>query len=749
MAGIRMTGLISNMDTESIVTQLMEAQRTKVTKIQNKKTKLEWSQDKWKDLNTKLYKLYQEQTSNLRLVGNYSTKKATSADESVVKVTAGNSVPSGTHSIAITQLASTQYLTGDKLGSNVTTSSKLSSLGIMEGTVITIKGTKEIEYKVSSNDTLNNFISKCKEAGVNASYDTKQQRLFLSAAKSGKDNEFTITSNTSSALVSGVATDAATQKTAKEALSIMNLNKSALDGLTDEEKTAFYTKAKNLEYTDTDTATSLGFKNEQQFEYAKAYKTLYDLTATQAIDDASAQKAAETLVEESIRKTIYSNSTENDYGLTGIKTKTVIDAEIAAYKEGTLTDADVKSSLDKITTLAKQDIETANGGTPIVWDTASEELKKELADKVYGYYVDSIVETACKTGEGTDAIAKAKANQIKLAKDYAEKNMQSIISGYVNSGGAGFGSDALESLGISSITKETDGTINYKGKGTFIAAADCKAIYNGAEMTSTTNTLSVNGLTFEALSVSEKTGTGGNEYKKTTITVSNDTDAVYKKVKDFITQYNSILKDLNDAYYADSAKGYDPLTDEEKEAMTDDQIKMWEDKIKKSLLRRDSTLGGLTSTMKMAMSSYVELNGKKYSLSTFGIMTSTDYSEKGLLHIYGDTEDSTYSDKEDKLKAAIEADPDTFAEAFSGIVKNLHDTLYKKMAKTSLSSALTFYNDKSMKDQISTYEKNISTLENKLSDMENRYYKQFTAMETALAKLQSQQSALSGLLGTN
>ena len=224
---------------------------------------------------------------------------------------------------------------------------------------------------------------------------------------------------------------------------------------------------------------------------------------------------------------------------------------------------------------------------------------------------------------------------------------------------------------------------------------------------------------------------------------------MYDMVKNFLTEYNSILKDMNTLYYADSARGYDPLTDEEKEAMTDDQIKLWEDKIKDSSLRRDSTLGGITSAMKQAMSSAVEVDGKKYSLSSFGIMTSTDYTEKGLLHIYGDKDDATYSDKDDKLMKAIEEDPDLVAKVMSGIVDNLHSTLMDKMSKTSLSSALTFYNDKQIDKQITQYKKDIATMEEKLQAKEDAYYKQFTAMEKALAALQEQQSALSGLLGTS
>lgn len=69
------------------------------------------------------------------------------------------------------------------------------------------------------------------------------------------------------------------------------------------------------------------------------------------------------------------------------------------------------------------------------------------------------------------------------------------------------------------------------------------------------------------------------------------------------------------------------------------------------------------------------------------------------------------------------------------------------MSTTTLSSALTFYNDKEMASQLSDYKKSISEWEVKLAEMENRYYSQFTAMEKAMAKLNSQQNYFASMLG--
>ena len=129
-------------------------------------------------------------------------------------------------------------------------------------------------------------------------------------------------------------------------------------------------------------------------------------------------------------------------------------------------------------------------------------------------------------------------------------------------------------------------------------------------------------------------------------------------------------------------------------------------------------------------------------------MTSTNYSEGGLLHIYGDTDDATYADREDKLKKALEEDPDAVMTTLSDIFSNLRKSMTDKMSsKKNMSSALTFYNDIQMKNDMSSYKDELEEWEDRLADIEDSYYKKFTAMETALSKLQSQQSSLSGLFG--
>ena len=112
---MRMTGLVSGMDTESMVKELVSASSEKVNKIKQKKQDAEWKKEIWSGLNTKIYNFYKTQLSAFKTVSNYKTKKATASDETKVSVKAGSGATNGTHSVSVEQTASSAYLTGDNI----------------------------------------------------------------------------------------------------------------------------------------------------------------------------------------------------------------------------------------------------------------------------------------------------------------------------------------------------------------------------------------------------------------------------------------------------------------------------------------------------------------------------------------------------------------------------------------------------------------------------------------------------------
>lgn len=748
---IRMSGLSSGLDTEAIVGALMSAQSLKKTKVEREKTKLEWKQTKWAELNTKLLKLYNEHVSKLQLQSSYMTKKTSVSDSAKASVTANNKAANGSYSLEIKNIATSQHLTGAKINAD-SVETKLTEIdpSLLDKEITITNGDKTKKFAVTADTTIQDFTNALGEAGLVANFDTKQKRFFISSKDSGLENAFSITtSGISSTEVSGrdalrnavgySGMSSANKKIVDEAMDQLQnsgvgteaYNK-ALDALS---KAAYETKKEAA-----NTAATTYMKAKLYGENYGSYKTKAEesLKSNYYNDDGTVKETLtkkygdefDRFTQEEKEKLGVESMSKEDY--IDWKAKKDLDAEVNKKA-----DADTTSFVNtKISTDSnvKLDVDAAAFAGKKKADV--EALAAVAKEKYYTSGVQGFDGTTTFTEDSVKAAVAAKAN-----------NYASITDRYETLSGS-----ALSGLGLADVTVSADGKVSVNGGANdssnstipsgmaLIAASDSKIILNGAEMTSSSSVVSANGLEISLTGLTKKD-------EPITFSISNDVDSVYNSVKNFLKDYNEIVKEMNALLDAKSAKGYEPLTSEQKKEMSDDDIKLWEDKIKGSLFRNDTTLDGIVSGMRGAMMSQVTYEGKTYSLASFGIMTSTDYLEGGLLHIYGDKDDSVYADKDDKLRKALADDPDAVINVLTGIFSNLKDTMSKKMAGNKMSSALTFYNDIKMKEDLKQYEKDIKSWEDRLATMEEAYYKKFTAMETALAKLQSQQNSLAGLFG--
>lgn len=256
-----------------------------------------------------------------------------------------------------------------------------------------------------------------------------------------------------------------------------------------------------------------------------------------------------------------------------------------------------------------------------------------------------------------------------------------------------------------------------------VQGKDAKVIYNGGvEVTSSTNKIEVNGLVFNITGVSNET---------ITISSSKDTDGIVSFVKEFVEEYNKLIEDINTKLYADSAKGYKPLTDAQREEMSEKDIEKWEEKIKGSLLKNDSTLRDFTSMMRQTLSLSFG-DGSVKMLSDLGITTGS-WNERGKLHL-----------DEDKLRKAITEDTASVAKFLNELGNSLNTQIKEKLSTTNdLKSYNSIFNDKLLTTSIQAKEKAIISAEERLTRMENIYYKRFTAMEKMLNQYNSQSAWLS------
>lgn len=830
--GIGLSGMISGLDTDSIVKAMVSAQQTKATKIENKITLNKWTTEAWSSLNTKIYSFYTKFASKLRLQSSYMTRTASSSNESVVKATASSSAAVGTHSLQIKQLASSQYVTGAKLGKADTynRNSKLTEVGagVEAGTIITITGNKGTDdekvtkLEVTESTTVNDFLEACKESGLTATFDTTQQRFFISSSQSGADDAFTITTSALSetaANVFGTIEDSvdtsllsSAEKTSyEEAMSTLRQNldvintvlsddydesdatqKAVYDAVSVVKDAAVKTHEKNV--ADESKATAISEEDQKLEDLLLAAEGTTDAiaygsttltfdalftsatTAVEERNEAAAAKAGKEAIagvtiteEEGKAYAALADVTAEKYTAAqdtiaaavdadgnviaeadidaAVTAKTITEETAAALKEAyavvntweasyEVTDADGNVTTAKVgeTYTAAYDASAAETAATLNADVAAEMKAQLKADQQETY--DANVEAR------TEELVEARAEETEEVKNLLETNLSTAATA-----GAAASTSGLTALGLGEIdgTTVSDGGANGMA---VVAAANAEFVLDGATMEETSNNFTVNGITLNLSSTTLNKDTG--DYDTVQITVGKDGDSTYELIKEALTEYNKLIEEMNTLYNADSARGYDPLTDEQKEAMTEDDIKNWEDKIKGSLLRRDDTLGSLLSSMRTALSSTYtdEETGKTFSLSSYGIVTG-NYTENGKLHIYGDEDDATYATYTDRLKSALEEDPDQVMDVLTSVFGKLYDTMTEKCAKTEISSALTFYNDKQYSSLLDDYEDDLDIMEDRIKALEDKYYKQFTAMETALSKLQSQQNSLASLLGTS
>ena len=650
MAGIRMTGLVSGMDTESMVQELVKASSTKVDNVKKEKQLLEWKKEAWQSLNTKIYDFYKNELSALKTNGTYKSKKATVNDETKVSVSAKSNASNGTHTVSVKQLASSAYLTGANIKSVGSTFTKYATAG-----------------------TATNFADMTDASGNNIG-------LAGQTISIGNGTE-TLTFELGETGDNGVA-------------NIEELNaKLAENG--------------NFKLQAVIKDGAIAFENSSADTDENG-----DLVGTDYTIEASALGISGTVN--------YKNDDENGLSASLVGT-------VAVNKEVQFTSSDVNSGTKL------KDLGIAVGTT--------------FSIKGKEFVVDEDT-TIAGLASGLSKLGVSASFDDKQGRFYLNASGTGAANDF-NLTVSGGTSNALDILGLSTVA----GAVK-------INAKDAIIMYNGVEYTGSTNTFEVNGLSITAKGVTgdydATTGAFTND-SPLNVEVSADNEGAYDVIKNFVKKYNELIDEMN-TLYNEKKTDYEPLTDEERAELSETQIEKWEEKAKQGLLRRDSTIESLLSTMRNILNQGVTVTNEdgtttRYSLASLGIVTG-DYSEKGKLHILGDEDDAAYSAETNKLRQALEEKPEIFAQVFAGTKDKaglgfqLYSSLSSAMSlKVNRSSAFTVYDNLTMDEEIEDYDDEIEKWEEKLQDLEDKYYDQFSAMEAAMAKLQSQQSYISALMG--
>lgn len=273
---------------------------------------------------------------------------------------------------------------------------------------------------------------------------------------------------------------------------------------------------------------------------------------------------------------------------------------------------------------------------------------------------------------------------------------------------------------------------------------DAEIKLDGIDMKESSNTFTVSGVTYTLNGLTNSGATGN----AASVIITSDIDKTIDSVKKFVEAYNTMLKKLNDEVEEKKYKDYQPLTSEEKSSLTDDQIKSWEEKAKSGLLQRDTVLSRLVDKMRNSFTdAVIGIGGSYLTATSIGIDTSLGtYKEGGKLYV-----------DENRLRTALNADPNAVYKVLGtdgslltgnqkGVLPRMYDALRDAMDNITTAggtSASATYDTKSvLGKEIKDYEDRMTNMQRIMKDTEDRYYKQFSAMEEALNKLNQQSSYL-------
>ncbi|GIN85270.1 hypothetical protein J6TS2_16560 [Heyndrickxia sporothermodurans] len=285
--------------------------------------------------------------------------------------------------------------------------------------------------------------------------------------------------------------------------------------------------------------------------------------------------------------------------------------------------------------------------------------------------------------------------------------------------GGSFINDILQFKGV----QETGGT-------------NAKFTYNGLETERSSNTFSLNGVEFTLKDTFDA---------PVRVSVSNDADKVVDNIKEFVNLYNTLIDTINKKTTETRYRDFQPLTDDERNSLSDKQQEQWEAKARSGLLRGDSVLTGVLSQMRLSF--YQPVNNSNVSsdfnqLAKIGITTTSNYMDGGKLEI-----------DEEKLRKAIEEDPSSVENLFTsqstdgaskGIINRLLDNATDTINKINDRAGKSYYTNQqfAIGRQLEDVDGKITSFNSRLKDIENRYYRQFSAMEQAIQKANSQASYL-------
>lgn len=689
---MRVTGLASGMNIDEIVENMMKAQSIPLNKIKQQKTLLEWQRDSYREMNTLLLD-FRSQLTNMKLSSFYRTRSIASTNEDIVSATVASGAGQASYTIS-------------KISSLAVAESRMTNSGISKLSSNKVDTTKSL---FSIQDAFAKEITWKQGSVESKSIVTKEgEPITLGLADGVKITDV----KNMTVEVNGKKYTVIDSGTPKSGEVMINKDTGELTfgdtiAANSTVKVNYVTDKKVENKTITKDTTQIQLKGAL---VAGQIKLSFKDSAGTTIELSDKPKEDNSKIGQIIDKD------GNKFGEINYETGVItFNSEFSNYFPAETENSEEKPKLE-LTITSQQNYfsfglttHTSKGKIDEKFLIQGSESLNSVMSKVnnsklgvtmfYDSYSDKVTMTRKETG-----VYNNSENGKEI--EFAEGDFLTQVLGFQNG-----------------------------DSGNYIKAENATFTVNGLETSRQSNTFSINGVTF---TLKKTTDT------PVTINVNNDNDKLYENIKSFVDKYNELVEKIEKKLSEPKYKDYLPLTDDEKEKLSETQQEKWENMAKSGILRNDSILSGLVTQMRTAIYSGVnqdDLDSAMKSLSAIGITTTADFTTAKL------------EINESKLKAAIEKDPNSIELLFNGtgatdgqkgVIQRLYDKVNATMdqLKERAGNSYSVNNQFTIGRQLDDLDDRIERFEDRLADLETRYYSQFTAMEQAIQKANSQAAYL-------
>lgn len=796
VSNLRLGGITSGFDTEAMVTQLLSSYQTRIDKQSQKITKLSWQQSAYQDITKKITEFKNtyfdvlKRDTYLMSPSTFNKFKAdvtatSNADAAGLTVSTTSNSSSGSYKIKLNQAAKASTAQGnsitsgnfkldlDKALSSASGEVKTNDDGSETWTMnfaldVQVGGIrKTISFsadallgadgnvadkdaaKSSIIDSLNQKLQESfgysgKTSGATGATDANGKEWFLQV-KLGSDGkaEFQVGGNASVSVAENKGNFGLAQPKEKVAIStgsvVTGVNAFQVEIGGKNVSVAFNGVSSTYYDSKSQTGNEAILAEYKELKTA-AYRKSYNLADNEIVSDEQLEKfnysneqAAKDKNAASIKEALkgvagYTFNFDGTYVTAADSNGNSVDFSMTSVEGGTLglTKASASNKINSGSTLSDLGFKPEADGTYKLNINGTEiSLDKKST-------ISSMMSAVNKSAAGVTMTYSSLTNSFTLeSKEF---------------GGAGKVEVGDTSLGRSLGLVDDNGTVG--------ASEGQNAIFeiNGQEVYLNDNTYTLDGNTFTF----NDNMTIGETY---TVNIAKDSTTVKDALKKFVESYNKLIDDVYGYIGKSPAKDddgntYEPLTNAEKDEMSEDEITKWEEKAKQGVLYNDSTVSTVMSQMRSALYTSVTLDdGSKFGIYNLGIKTSSKWSEHGKLQIDENAFDKAFENNEDAI-IKLFTDSDTgmmkkLNSVIDGAVKssgaaNTRGTLVRKAGKAD-SSVTT---DSTIYKEMVKMQDRLKELQDRYDTKEEYWWKVFTNMETAMADLNSQTSYISSYLGT-